>query len=393
GSLVSPAITFQGREFVLWPALIIEELDVTQVDLAAENLLDVPAVGNTAAPLQFRPAVADAGLAVNAVPATDTGVALQFGVYLVLGYVLLSTAVGIAALIFTPLHTLQRAGQGRVRLNSRGLTVADKQMGWQNVNEMIVADLKLIREPLYDESAFALNSAETQIVVPGNTARYATVRQRITQFLPNSLPSQDWSYRLVKSRMGIWYIGTVAFLTILAFLGSRFPILLNFDFPFTPYSVADVYPYFYLGLFVPPIWAFVLRPLQIRYHLYPQSRLAWWVGLAGLLLLILRLGSLFFPWFTMPDIYPSLGILLMVGGATHAFWQTRIPRSQPLAYPAWVRFGSLFVALLTFVVMGTHLWREVSSYHFLIVGNSLRDRSLLETESETAVTLTEDAQA
>ncbi|MCP4422085.1 MAG: hypothetical protein GY805_36190, partial [Chloroflexi bacterium] len=30
GSLISPAITFQGREFVLWPALIIEELDDTQ---------------------------------------------------------------------------------------------------------------------------------------------------------------------------------------------------------------------------------------------------------------------------------------------------------------------------------------------------------------------------
>ena len=392
GSLVSPAITFQGREFVLWPALIIEELDATQQNPEAEILADTPAVGNTAAPLQFRPAVSDAGLAVNAIPATDTGVALQVGIFLLLGYVLLSTAVGIAALVFTPLRTLQQAGQGRVRLTRSGLTVGETQIDWQDVNKIVLADLKLIREPLPDDSRFALNTAETQLLVPGNTARYVTVRRRIHHYLPASLPFQDWSYRLVYGRMGVWYIGTAAVLSFLALLGSRFPTLLNFDFPGTPYSLADLYPYLYLGLFVPPLWAFVLRPLQIRHHLYQQSRLAWWIGLAGLLLLVLRLGSLFFPWLTMPDIYPSLGILLMIAGATRAFWQTRILPNKPRTYPAWLRAGSLLIALLTLFVMGSHLWREVSSYHFLIVGNSLRDRSLLELEQEMAVELASEAQ-
>lgn len=391
GSLVSPAITFKGREFVLWPALILEELDTTQSNPDTEIESDTPAVGNTAAPLQFRPAIGDAGLTVNAIPATDTGVALQLGVILLLSYVLLSTGVGIVALIFTPLGTLQKAGRGRVRLNGSGLTVGDTNVAWQDVTKMITADLKLVREPLPDDSGFALNSDSVQLIVPGNTARYDIVRQRIVDYLPASLPHQDWSYRLVYGRMGAWYIGSAALLTILAVLGSRFPTLLNFDFPGTPYSLADLYPYLYLGLFVPPLWAFVLRPLQIRQQMYEHSRLAWWIGLAGLFLLVLRLGSLFFPWFTLPDIYPSLGILLMIGGATRAFWQTRIWPHKPRTYAPWLRLVSLLIALFTLFVMGSHLLREVSSYHFLIVGNSLRDHSLLEPEQETADTLSNNA--
>ncbi len=391
GSLVSPAITFKGREFVLWPALIFQEIDATQANPEAEIESEAPAVSNTAAPFQFRPAIADAGLTVNAIPSTDTGVALQLGIGMLLGYVLLSTLVGIAALVFTPLSTLQRAGRGRVRLDSQGLWVNDEQIAWQDATRMIIADLKLIREPLADDSNFALNSDSDQLIVPGSTARYETVRQRIIGYLPAALPQQDWSYRLVYSRMGVWYIGTAALLTVLALLGSRFPTLLNFDFPGTPYSLADLYPYLYLGLFVPPLWAFVLRPLQIRHHMFQHSRLAEWIGLAGLVLLVLRLGSLFFPWFTMPDIYPSLGILLMIGGATRAIWQTRIWPNKPRAYSAWLRLVSLLIAVFTFFVMGGHLLREVGSYHFLIVGNSLRDRSLLEQEQEPAVILAKDA--
>lgn len=391
GSQVSPAITFKGREFVLWPALIFQEIDATQANPEAEIESDAPAVSNTAAPFQFRPAIADAGLTVNAIPATDTGVALQFGVGLLLGYVLLSTAVGIAALVFTRLDSLQRAGRGRVYLNNQGVRVNDKQIAWQNITKMVIADLKLIREPLADDSNFALNSDQAQLIVPGNTARYETVRQRIAGYLPAALPREEWSYRLVYSRMGVWYIGTAALLTILALLGSRFPTLLNFDFPGTPYSLADLYPYLYLGLFVPPLWAFVLRPLQIRHHMFQHSRLAGWVGLAGLVLLVLRLGSLFFPWFTMPDIYPSLGILLTAVGVTRAFWQTRIWPNRPRTYAPWLRLVSLLIAVFTLFVMGSHLLREVGSYHFLIVGNSLRDRSLLESEQESAAALANDA--
>ncbi|MCA9943860.1 MAG: tetratricopeptide repeat protein, partial [Anaerolineales bacterium] len=403
GSLVSPAITFQGREFVLWPGLIIEEVDATQGSPDAEIAPETPAVGNTAAPLLFRPDVADdgsrkveiglGGLAVNAIPSTDTGVALQVGVALLLGYVLLSTGIGIAALVFTPLSTLQRAGSGRVRLNNHGLRVNNTQIAWQDVTKMVLADLKLIREPLADDSAFALNTDSVQVMVPGNTAHYEIVRQRTAHYLPTTLPQQDRSYRLVYSRMGFWYIGTVVALTVLALLGSRFPTLLNFDFPGTPYSLADLYPYLYLGLFVPPLWAFVLRPLQIRHQMYQHSHLAWWVGLAGVLLLILRLGSLFFPWFTLPDIYPSLGILLMIGGATRAFWRTQLWPHKPGTYATWLRLTSLVIALFTLFVMGSHLLREVTSYHFLIVGNSWRDRSLQEPEQETAVMLSKNALA
>jgi tetratricopeptide (TPR) repeat protein len=393
GSLVSPAITFKGREFVLWPSLIFQELEATPANPEAEVEIETeaPAVSNTAAPFRFRPAIADAGLTVNAIPSTDTSVALQVGVGMLVVYVLLSTVVGIAALVFTPLRTLQQAGRGRVRLDSQRLRVNDEQIAWQDVTKMIIADLKLIREPLADDSNFALNSDKKQLIVPGNTARYETVRQRIAGYLPAALPQEEWSYRLVYGRMGTWYIGSVALLLVLALLGSRFPMLLNYDFPGTPYSLADLYPYFYLGLFVPPLWAFVLRPLQIRHHMFPGSRLAEWIGLAGLLLLLLRLGSLFVPWFTMPDIYPSLGILLIIGAATRAFWQTRIWPDKPRPYPAWLRLTALFIALFTLFVMGSHLLRELYSYHFLIVGNSLRDRSLLAQEQEPANELAQNA--
>ncbi|MAT99347.1 MAG: hypothetical protein CL608_19585 [Anaerolineaceae bacterium] len=386
GSLVSPAITFKGREFVLWPSLIFQELEDTPANPEAEVEIETeaPAVSNTAAPFRFRPAITDAGLTVNAIPSADTDVALQVGVGMLVVYVLLSTVVGIAALVFTPLRTLQQAGRGRVRLNGQRLRVNDEQIAWEDITKLIVADLMLIREPLADDSDFALNSDMKQLIVPGNTARYETVRRRIEGYLPAALPQEDWSYRLVYGRMGVWYIGSVVVLLVLALLGSRFPMLLNYDFPATPYSLADLYPYLYLGLFVPPLWAFVLRPLQIRHHMFPGSRLAEWIGLAGLVLLLLRLGSLFYPWFTMPDIYPSLGILLMIGGATRAFWQSRIWPDKPRPYPAWLRFTALFIALFTLFVMGSHLWREVFSYHYLIVGNSLRDRSLLMPEQEPA---------
>ena len=158
GSLVSPAITFKGREFVLWPSLIFQELEDTPANPEAEVEIETeaPAVSNTAAPFRFRPAIADAGLTVNAIPSADTGVALQVGIGMLVVYVLLSTVVGIAALVFTPLRTLQQAGRGRVRLNGQRLRVNDEHIARQNVTNMVIADVKLIREALADDSCRAI---------------------------------------------------------------------------------------------------------------------------------------------------------------------------------------------------------------------------------------------
>ncbi|MEZ4593689.1 MAG: hypothetical protein R3D55_21480 [Chloroflexota bacterium] len=99
---------------MLWPALIVEELDATQGNPDADLASDAPAVGNTAAPLQFRPAVADAGLTVNAIPSTDTGVALQLGIGLLLAYVVLSTAAGARRpCVYPPHHPATRRARPR----------------------------------------------------------------------------------------------------------------------------------------------------------------------------------------------------------------------------------------------------------------------------------------
>ncbi|MEZ4643239.1 MAG: tetratricopeptide repeat protein [Chloroflexota bacterium] len=45
-------------------------------------------------------------------------------------------------------------------------------------------------------------------------------------------------------------------------------------------------------------------------------------------------------------------------------------------YNRITRIGVTLIAIFTLYVMGSHLWREVASYHYLILGNAQRDRAL-----------------
>ena len=64
---------------------------------------------------------------------------------------------------------------------------------------------------LGDKVAARQIAAEAGVpTVPGSTARYDIVRQRAASYLHPTLPRQDWSYKLVYSKMGAWYIGTAA---------------------------------------------------------------------------------------------------------------------------------------------------------------------------------------
>ena len=183
------------------------------------------------------------------------------------------------------------------------------------------------------------------------------------------------SYSVLRSPMGALYLVTLAALILLSIVGVTNKDLLFGDLAGTPYSLANLYPYFYLGLFLPPMWWFVVQPLRQRRHVDPENTRLWLIiGCIGLVLAALRLLTRFRPWLTVPDIYPTLAVIILVSSA--AITMLRQPHAAGDRLAVLARSLGAAAAVFVLALMGAHLWREVVSYNYLIQGNDLRDRAL-----------------
>ncbi|MCB8921173.1 MAG: tetratricopeptide repeat protein [Ardenticatenaceae bacterium] len=325
----------------------------------------------------FVPDLSQGVSALNLAEPPNPRVLWLLAVGLFLLYLALTTAVGLWNIVRTPLSQVQAAGQAEtVRLDDAGVSVGARTIRWEEANGYLQADVAMLRETLVDNSLTAvLAPNQPPLNIHGKVAWYTAVQQHIQSRLQaQETPQQNRSYSLLLGGMGVWYILTVLLLLAISWMGRFTPDSVTRDF-LGPYSLADLYPYLYLGLFVPPFWWFVLRPLPTIWHTQPHHRLPLWLGAAGLILAVVRVATLFRPWFTVPDIYPPLAILLLAGGGTAAVWQAK--RAEGTAvYPRWAQVGAVILLFITLLIMGDNIWREVGGYHYLVRGNTHRDQVL-----------------
>lgn len=354
-----------------------------------------PEINFNAAPLlqadnpNFTPNLSQGVSALRLTPAPNPDVFISLGIAIFAAYLLLSTGIGLFIILRTPLRRVQSAGDAKtVQVSDEGVTMGigdgARTLHWTETTHVLRANIIITRELLKDNALTVLRAADQPpIHIGGATAWYDSVSAQMMARAPAAARRSDFSYRLLYSRMGALYVLTWIALWGFALLGQFAPHLVVQLIPGTPYSLASLYPYLYLGLFAPPFSWFVLRPLQIARHLTPTNKLLPTLALAsGLLITILRLATLLRSWLTVPDIYPTLAALLFALAGGWVVWRARKEQDDTAVYTRPMQLGATLVALFVLFVMGSHLWREVSSYHYLTLGNAQRDRALSLTDPD-----------
>ncbi|MEK7786891.1 MAG: tetratricopeptide repeat protein, partial [Chloroflexota bacterium] len=305
-------------------------------------------------------------------------------------YVVFYTLAGFVVLSQTPLSAVQKATQSQaVRVDLQGIRVgeADREyvLRWHQVKQFVVADVLLFGAPLAQSSRMAVTGPEGHLVINGHTSWYTALRKRINGMLPASTARKDLSYDPLRSKMGMLYLS--GFVIVIAFLaiGELAPTLLGVDLLWTPYSLADLYPYFHLATFLPPFWWGVMTPLRVDRLTEPWSRLAWWAGGAAVVVALLRLFAFLWPGvrLSQPDIYPALAAMILIAAPAVEILSGRSQLATKRAYSLGMRAVTLVVTAGVLIGFGSYWWREVAAYHYLVAGNSDRDQGA-QTEAVAA---------
>ncbi len=372
-------VVFQ-RVVVMLLALALFLIPISVIRLETGSAVE-PDITFNATPLlqqnnpNFVPDLSQGISALNLAEPPNPDVLVWLGVTLFALYLLFTTALGLWSIARTPLRDVQAAGEAEaVRLDDNGLTVGGRPVSWQAVSGIVRADVRVLQERLVDNAVTAvLIPNQPPLRIRGSMAWYEAIQHRVEEKIPATARRTDLGYSMLRSGLGLWYGLTLLALLALSLMGRFLPQTVLADF-LGPYSLADIYPYLYLGLFVPPLWWFALRPLTIARRTDPRSRLPLWLAGASGVLALLRLATLFRPWFTVPDIYPSLAILLLAGAGSLVIW--RGWDAGAAVFGQRVRMGTAVFALAAVILMGTHVLREVVAYHYLVVGNTRRDAAL-----------------
>jgi tetratricopeptide (TPR) repeat protein len=264
-------------------------------------------------------------------------------------------------------------------------------MRWDDVTDVIITDIKWLRHSIPNYSSMILASSGTepqQITIQGNTNSYQSLKKRLPELLPDSVRIRDLSYSLILSRVGVLYLLGIGSLTLFVILNQIVPHWMNMSLFGTRYSMIDFYPYFYLGLFLPPLWWWVVKPL----HTFGIARLGkprgylW--GVVGVAFSLAILRAMTGQWLLFPDIYPELTILILLASAIMGLWLPPLltPHHQEAedgSTKSWQRapcrlmtqafsLPKLLLTLLMLLIIFTstsRLVKEITAYDNLLVAH------------------------
>ena len=385
------SVTILFRRFVLILLAVIVfflmPMSTIKLDISTST---VPQITFQASPLldpsnaDFTPDLMQGVTALNLAEPPNPDVLVILGAQLFFGYILLSTTLGLLAMLFTPLRQVQQAGEAQViRLDKHGIRVGhgwtQNSISWADATRYIQADVRLLKGGLPDSSYSVVQAGSRTITIDGNTAWYASLRDRIASQLPAAAEQVSLSHTLVRSRMGLAFVITAVLLLTISLMGSFTPHLMPIDW-LGPYSLADLYPFIYLGFFIPMGWWYIVQPLHKRWRVEPATAPVYWAGGIGLLLAIARLSTQFRPWFTIPDIYPDLLIAGLVAASGIIIWRARDHQGIPVR-AQWLRWGSAVIGSIICLFMLAHVGQAVLAYHFLIAGNHFQTQALSQPNS------------
>ncbi|MFQ5421755.1 MAG: tetratricopeptide repeat protein, partial [Anaerolineae bacterium] len=374
-----PATVLFQRVVIVLLAVLIFLIPLVTIRLESGATV-LPDITFNASPLlrsdspDFTPDLSQGVVALSLAPAPSPDVVYWLGGVVLLAELLLSTALGLLAIFKTSYARVQASARAHaVHLTPENIRIGDTALAWDAIDHCWQADIALVRETMPDNSTITLGMGDGRLTISGNTAWYPALKQHIARRLPETAVRADFSFSLLRSRLGMLYLGTIALIGVLAILGQLAARAIITDLPFVRYSLADLYPFLYLGLFVPPVVWFILKPMQIRRHTHPQSRAGLWLGALGLAWAVVRVLTLFRPWLTVPDIYIPLLIIILMVSAGYAMWHGRHPLRPDSPLPRWGRGVVMVVVTAVCLVMGLYIWREMGMYHFLVQGDAHRD--------------------
>lgn len=335
----------------------------------------------------FTPDLSQGVVALNIATIPNPRFLLWLGAVLLGAYLVISTCMGMLAILRMSLKKVQASSRaGLVRFDGNELQVGEAEnrqtVRVKDVIRYYRADTFFVDALMVDDSTLTLITPDQRIKLKGNTTWYTSLRDRIVELAPEKAQPVDFSYSLLRSRMGAWYLVTVGAILLLSFFGQLASQWVTNDIPGLRYSLADLYPLLYLGLFLPPMWWFVLQPLRVRLFTDPLHPFPWWIGSAGAAIALLRAMTLFRPWLTIPEIYSPLMILTLVAGAAIVIVKVKHPRTGELHYPNRTRAIVVLVSLAICFITVQDLWREVGAYHHRVIGDSWRDQALLQERGE-----------
>ncbi|MFZ5916128.1 MAG: tetratricopeptide repeat protein [Chloroflexota bacterium] len=371
-----PALIAFRRAGLVLLAVFAFAIPMLAIHVQMESIIDA-AVHFYPSPLtapnpDFSPTLSQT-MALSVQPSFEAEFALQQALALLLLYLLAYTILGVVLILRTPLRTVQAAQAETVRLDLHGLTVGqsdtEQTTTWQEIERISIADIEFFHGPMDDNSRTIVQTPQGQLEIKGSIAWYTALQSHIRAFAAQARVT-SFGYRVLASRMGVLYGLSLLGLALFLLLTIWAPHTLLMDL-IGPYSLADLYPYLYIGLLLPPFWWLVVRPLYIQAHLAPQTRLFWWVGGAGVALAGLRF-VFPRPWLIAPDIYPALSVVLLLASAVLALWQVR----RPHGYPLWLRALTTAIAGGIIVLASLQIGREMRVYHLMIQGNSQRDAAI-----------------
>ncbi|OQY21690.1 MAG: hypothetical protein B6I34_06930 [Anaerolineaceae bacterium 4572_32.1] len=299
---------------------------------------------------------------------------------LILFYLLAYTLIGVFVIVRTPLSTVQAAQSEAIHLDFQGLRSGlgetEQEVRWSEIHRIFSANIELFQSLMTENSSILLSSPQNKLIIRGSTAWYQALQKHIRAFSSPKTRFIDLGYRVLKSRPGGLYILSLLVLALFILLREWAPQLLNTNLAGTPYSLIDLYPYLYLGLFLPPLWWIVARPLYIQAHINPRSRLPWWAAGGGLLLVLVHWVLVSLIRLPLPNIYPSLAAFVLLGSSGVAIWKARHIRDEQPIYSLPARAASAIGIVAILILVSLELWSEVKAYHHLVVGNWQRDQGI-----------------
>jgi tetratricopeptide (TPR) repeat protein len=381
---------FQHRLPVCFRRLALLLLPVILV-IAQALTVTVQTSSSLAPEIRFRPApllnpeqVVTPGLTLGVTAAQitvldDTKVVWVWAITLILGYLFISLLLGLGIILFTQLHTVQARGQGAtVSFDNHAITLGKgataQTMQWTEVARFIKADVRLWSRPTRNDSAFGLGTPRDQLVIGGDTSRYAHIRERVAQLVTPATQIVDRDCTILRSKMGILFTLSLIVIGLFDLLAYTSPQMLFQNVFGTIYSLVDLYPYLFLGLIIAPLWWGIVQPLRQRMDLWPQSRLPWWTLGLGLLLTLVQIITRFRPLLTVVNVSLPFITIVILASAGMAVWRAQV--SGHNVYPVATRVSIAIVVLLTCGLMTSVLWRDTSAYNYLVAGHTLRDQAL-----------------
>ncbi len=333
--------------------------------------LDAPFMANLSRGLQ-------AARAAEAQLATTADSLLFLAAWIALAYIILTLLIGLALILWTPLSTVQKLSAGSlVRLTPEELIVgagkSAPRVRLDGIREVILSDVRFWPGEPMSGSVLVVSDENERVKVRGTTRRYRSLRRRIEARLPAGVAvdrrdyiawSSPWLWLFIAGLLVIWPL----------MLLTRFSADFVWQNLFGIYSIAELYPYLYLLLFLPVCWWAIGRPTWQLVETAPTAAWPWVLSGGGVVLYLWQIATRFRDLLTVPDIYPPLLTLFLFVGAV--WFIARAGRKNPAVASRWQKALLFLAALSVGAAMLGRLGRDIAAYHQLVAGRYWNEQAV-----------------